>query len=224
VIELHHQQGTPEWLQARAGVLTASDFTLARLKPGAKMTDSQANLAFAKAWERITEKPMERAPAGWAAERGHDMEPFARIAHEAEIRQTVRQVGLVLTDDFKFGASADGLIGDEGGAEYKCFVSPVKLRPILINNDFSTMNDQVQGGLWITRRQWWDMCLFCPDLDLIGQEFQRHRANRDESYIEELESDLWRFMTQIDRFEEILRDKGRKVGKDPRAARSAVPF
>lgn len=217
MIVLHHAQGTEEWLQARAGVLTASDFKLARLAKGAKMTETQANLAFTKAWERITGKPMEKAPAGWAAARGHDLEPFARIAHQAEIGMHIEQVGLILTDDYRFGASADGLIAPDGGAEYKCFVDPAKLRAILIENDFSTMQDQVQGGMWITRRAWWDMCLFCPALEVIGQELQRHRARRDEAYIEELEADLWRFSQQIDRYEEILREKGRKVGKCPPA-------
>jgi len=122
------------------------------------------------------------------------------------------EVGLILTDDFRFGASADGLIDADGGAEYKCFVNPEKLRTILIDNDFSTMQDQVQGGMWITRRQWWDMCLYCPDLEIIGQGLSRHRATRDDDYIEALEQDLIRFDREICRYEEILREKGRNVG------------
>jgi len=66
MIIVHAQQGTPEWLAARAGVVTASDFKLARLAKGAKMTDAQANLAFKKAWERITGKPMEAAGTTWS--------------------------------------------------------------------------------------------------------------------------------------------------------------
>lgn len=212
MIELHHTQGTEEWLMARAGVLTASDFRLARMRQGSKLTDAQANLAFSKAWERITGKPMDKKPAGWAAERGHDLEPFARIAHQAEIGIEVKQVGLVLTDDFLFGASADGFIGKDGGAEYKCFVSPEKLRTILIDNDFSAIEDQVQGGMWITGRKWWDMCLYCPDLEIIGQALTRHRAHRDDDYIDAMVEDLMRFQREITRMENKLRDKGRAVG------------
>ena len=45
------QQGTPEWLAARAGVLTASDFHIARAKAkdGVSLTDAARYLAFTKA-------------------------------------------------------------------------------------------------------------------------------------------------------------------------------
>jgi hypothetical protein len=191
-------QGSPEWHAARAGVITASMFgtARARLKSGADKGDYSAaakDYAFRVAIERISGEALDEGFETWQMRRGHDLEPDARREHENATGLVVQRAGFVLTDDSLFGASADGLIGEDGGSEYKCFVAPEKLRSILIDGDWSDLTDQVQGCLWITGRKWWDQCLYCPALAPAGKNFVRLRVERDDDYIEAMETELLQF-------------------------------
>lgn len=186
-------QGSAEWLGARAGVNTASNFRIMRSRTrSGDYTEQALNLAFGTAIERISEEPINEYHETWQMRRGKELEKDARIAHMGDIGQFVQEVGMVLTDDRKFGASADGWIGDEGGAEYKCLVSPLELRTTIIGHDLQTYMDQVQGNLWLSGRLWWDFCIYCPALKPI-KEFFRWRIKRDDDYIDAMVEDLMEF-------------------------------
>ncbi len=203
-------QGSPEWHAARAGVITASMFRVARekLKTGpnkGQPSSAARNYAFRLAIERISGEPLDEGFETWQMRRGHELEPDARRAHEMHAGVVVEQVGFITTPDGKFGASADGLIGNDGGAEYKCLVSPEALRDTLLGNDISDYTDQVQGGLWLSGRQWWDFCIYCPALAQIGRELSRWRVTRDDDWIEEMERDLIEFERLVCFYEAELR-------------------
>lgn len=202
------QQGTPEWHEARAGVITGSMFATARerLKKSGEPTASARDYAFRLAVERISGQPLDDGFETWAMKRGRELEPEARAAHEAHARVVVEPCGFVTTDDGLFGASADGLILDDGGAEYKCLVSPERLRETLITNDISDYMDQVQGGMWITGRRWWDFCIYCPALAPIGRALSRWRVLRDDNYIDAMVDDLMAFARLVDSYEATLRN------------------
>lgn len=193
-------QGSPEWHEARAGAITASCFNLtrasARLKSGANKGDyneAAKNYAFRLAVERISGTPLDEGFETWQMKRGHELEPQARIEHETQTGLIVEPAGFITTDDGWFGASADGLIGADGGAEYKCLVSPEGLRDVLLNDDIDEFRDQIQGCMWITGRQWWHFGLYCPALANIGKQFYLRQVQRDDDYIAEIEKDLIEF-------------------------------
>lgn len=204
------QQGSPEWHNARAGAITASMFETARkrLKSGPNKGEygsDAKDYAFRVAIERISGQPLDDGFETYQMRRGHELEEAARIAHESETGMLVDLAGFVLTDDRKFGASADGLIDDDGGCEYKCFVAPSKLRSIIVSNDLSGVMDQIQGCLWLTGREWWHFCLYCPALAPAGKELILHHVKRDEEYIAALEQDLIAFERMVCEYEAILR-------------------
>lgn len=201
-------QGSPEWHAARAGVITASMFGTARqrLKKGG-FSAAANDYAFRLAIERISGTALDEGYETWAMRRGHELEPLARMEHEAKTGLLVETAGFVLTDDNAFGASADGLIGTDGGSEYKCLVSPERLRTVLVDGDVSEFQDQVQGCLWITNRLWWHLCLYCPALEPIGKQLQIIEVKRDEDYIDTMVADLLEFKTEVDRIEMALRRK-----------------
>ncbi|MGH8332537.1 MAG: YqaJ viral recombinase family protein, partial [Pseudomonas sp.] len=163
--------------------------------------------AFELAVERIGGKPLDNGFETWQMRRGHELEPEARMEHEIQTGLIVTQVGLVKTDDSVFGASADGFIGEDGGAEYKCFLAPDKLRAFHIDNDASEVVDQVQGCMWITGRKWWHIGMYCPLLKPVGRQLWLQEFKRDDDYIEKLEEDLWQFKLLVDGYEEKLRSK-----------------
>lgn len=254
MIVVNCDQGSPEWHAARAGVITASMFSVARervggLDPRQKRyvdallngeTESAArelagykqaptsdtvrralrgekvgdfssaarDYAFRLAVERISGEPLDEGFETFAMRRGHDLEPAARAAHEIEAGVVVQRCGFVLTDDSVFGASADGLIGEHGGSEYKCLIDPARLRSVLVDDDVSEFQDQVQGCLWLTGRRWWHFALYCPALATIGRALWWREIQRDDEYIEAMESDLLEFRALVDATEQRLRANG----------------
>lgn len=251
MISIVCEQGSSEWHQARAGVITASMFSVARSKVDAldarqqryvdallagkseaeakavagykaapradaisralagekvgRPSEAALDYAFTLAIERFGGGPLDEGFETWTMARGRELEPEARRRHEIETGQVVQRVGFVTTDDGRFGASLDGIIGDVGAAEYKCFVDPRKLRAIHVDGDIGEIRDQAQGGLWITGRRWIDVVLYCPALAPCGKDLWRLRVERDDDYIEAMETDLVEFMRLVDRYEDHLR-------------------
>lgn len=251
MIIIECDQGSPEWHDARAGVITASMFTVARSRTG-RLNDQQQkyvdairsglsekdamasagyksapkaqgiekaiagekvgefseeakNYAFRLAVERISGKPLDEGFQTWQMKRGNELEPMARMEHEIQSGLVVDRVGLVLTDDRAFGASADGFIGEDVGSEYKCFLSPEKLRSFHIDNDASALFDQVQGCMWITGRVRWHVGLYCPALEAAGRQLWWRVFDRDDDYINDLELDIIEFKALVDFYESELR-------------------
>lgn len=210
MILINCAQGSAEWHQARAGCITASMFETARakLKSGSNKgqpTAAALDYAFRLAVERISGEPLDGGFETWQMKRGHELEPEARMEHELQSGLIVQTAGFVTTDDGAFGASADGLINDDGGSEYKCFVSPEKVRAFHIDNDASGIIDQVQGCMWITGRKWWHIGMYCPALEAAGKQLWWRQFERDDNYIEQMEAELWEFKLLVDQYEAKLR-------------------
>lgn len=173
--------------------------------PVGDWSEAAKDYAFRLAIERIGGEPLDEGFETWAMARGRELEPEARAAHEMAAGVVVQPVGLALTDDGAFGASADGFIGSAGGAEYKCLIAPDRLRAVLIDGDLSEFADQCQGGMWITGRDYWHFALYCPALASIGKELWWREWRRDDDYIEKMEADLVQFKALVDETEARLR-------------------
>ncbi len=174
-------------------------------KPVGAPSSAALNYAFNLAVERISGQPLDEGFETWSMRRGNELEPLARMEHEIQSGLFVKRAGFVTTDDGLFGASADGLIDDDGGSEYKCFVSPEKVRSFHIDNDVSDVIDQVQGCMWLTGRKFWHIGLYCPALEPAGKQLWWREFKRDDDYIEKLEEDLWAFKLLVDEYERALR-------------------
>lgn len=169
-------------------------------------SDAAKDYAFRLAVERISGEPLDEGGfSTYAMRRGQELEQDARDAHAFHRDVVVQTAGFVVTADGKFGASADGLIGRDGGAEYKCLIDPARIREIVLSGDIDEFKDQVQGGMWITGRKWWHFCLYCPALASVGKALTVFDVPRDDDYIEALESDLIEFDGLVTRYETALR-------------------
>jgi hypothetical protein len=204
-------QGSPEWHQARAGVITASKVVDARrlvMKTGKNQGGPGAecqNYAFQLALERIAGKPLQDDRfETFAMRRGHELEPDARKAHEA-LGVVVRRAGFVTTEDGRIGASVDGLIDPRGASEYKCLVGAEGLREILVADDLSAFTDQMQTGLLVTERDFMHFGLYCPALEPIGTALTLRLVWRDDTYIKAMQRDLDTFKAMVDEYEGTLR-------------------
>lgn len=173
--------------------------------PCGEWSDASKDYAFRLAIERISGEPLDEGFQTWAMQRGHDLEPDARMEHEMQTGLIVQEAGFITTDDGLFGASADGLIEQDGGSEYKCFINPAKLRRFHIDRDASEVFDQAQGCMWITGRKWWHIGLYCPALAPVGRQLWWKEFARDDNYIEAMEQDLWDFQQLVTSYELTLR-------------------
>lgn len=201
MIFINCQQGTQEWLDSRAGVITASRFSdavsvLSRASAARKAGDPTAaadKYACDLAIERLSRKPYGEPVKAWVLDRGHEMERLARIDYEANTGELVYESGIVLTDDRLFGYSTDGFVGDDGLIEVKTPIDSLKIEAMLLTGDASEYEHQMQGGMWITGRKWCDLIMPIPDL---GFHFKK-RIVRDENFIDEMVDGLMKFSKRV---------------------------
>lgn len=198
---LQLDQGSEEWLTARRGKITGSRLKDARDKlKGGQPSKACLGYAMDVARERIGGSAPSKFQNA-AMRTGTEQEPFARAMYEARTGHMVDEAGFYLSDDAVFGLSPDGLIDDDGVLEIKTMVSSDTLFTAVADGDLSAYMDQCLGYLWLLGRQWVDLVLWAPDLDLMVI----HRINRDEDAIEKLESDLMAFARLVTQYENTLR-------------------
>lgn len=196
------EQGSPEWKQARAGKVTASRAKDARdkLKSGAA-SGKQIAYACQVALERVSGQPADATFENWQMREGHVQEPIARASYERRTGNLVDEVGAFATDDDLFLYSPDGVIDHDGLLEVKTLFSPERIMTIVGNGDVSDFIDQCMFGLWLTGRQWIDLVIWVPSLDHLSIR----RIERDDDYIEAMETDLIAFAKLVTQYENTLR-------------------
>ena len=156
------QQGTDEWLAARLGVPTSSQFSRilspAKLKPSASASGYAHDLLA----EWLTGLQTDTASSAFM-QRGTDLEHRARDWYAVETDTEPVEVGLCLTDDGCVGASPDAMVGDDGLLEIKC---PSAARHIgyLLDGPGNDYTMQIQGQLWVTGRSWCDFLTYNPSI------------------------------------------------------------
>lgn len=199
---LQLDQGSEEWLTARRGKITGSRFKDARDKlKGGQPSKACIGYAMDVARERIGGSAPPKFQNA-AMRTGTEQEPFARAMYEARTGHMVDEAGFYLSDDAVFGLSPDGLIDEDGVVEIKTMVSSDTLFTAVADGDVSAYMDQCLGYLWLLGRQWVDLVLWAPDLDLMVI----HRITRNEEAIETLESDLMDFARMVKKYETTLRE------------------
>lgn len=161
----HLEQGTPEWLEARAGILTASTIgqliTAKTIKPA--MNDRSRGLCQTLIAERITGH-VEPVHPNRAMTRGTLLEPEARRIYAAQTGQDVDEVGFARldTDTYTLGSSPDGLVGETGGIEIKSPSAKVHVATVLSCAIPDYNRAQVQAFLHVTGREWCDFISYYP--------------------------------------------------------------
>ena len=189
------QQGTPEWLAARAGKVTASMISNVLMKPEtAGYRDYQAQLVA----EILTGKPQGSDFTTAAMQFGTETEPLARSAYEADTGFSVDQVGMVIHPTIeRSGASPDGLVGNSGLAEIKCPKVATHLAYLVAGVVPAGYKNQMSWQMACTDRDWCDFVSFRPDLPENLQLFVV-RYQRDAAKIAELESAVVNFLAGVD--------------------------
>lgn len=170
-------QGDDLWCAARVGRITGSNIDALLAPPTTRQSTRKGvvcppgteALEYAEyrqklIVERIYGRAVNNVTTQYMKD-GSDREPFARMIYEAEVQMPVELVGFALHPLWDwFGASPDGLVGDDGGVELKC--------PAEMTHDAYAANldvlvqeykGQVLGNLiCFPEREWWDLASFQP--------------------------------------------------------------
>ena len=188
------QQNTPEWLQARVGVITASGFKHVMAKSAGKAgtaAESKTRQKYLrqKAYEQITGK-MAESFSNAHTERGHVLEPEAIDAYSFMTDADVSRVGFMKRGPI--GCSPDLLVGDAGMAQVKTLLPELMLELLEDGEIPSEHRAQMQGEMLVATRFWSDFIGYCPGLPLFVK-----RMERDEAYIASLEVGLETFLADL---------------------------
>lgn len=200
-------QGSAEWFKARLGIPTASMFSviMAEGRDGGESMTRQQYL-YRLAGEQITGEPAEETFRSRAMERGKEMEPQAVEDYERRTGRAVTRVGFATNfDDLKLcGASADGLVGFDGGIETKT-MRPDLMIPLLVRGArmLPEHRGQVHGNMLVWERDWWDFKVFYP-----GMPDFTVRVEKDETYHRRLLEEVQTFNYELKKLVEQLRNMG----------------
>ncbi len=193
MITLDLAQGSPEWLEARLRIPTASQFkriiTSKKLTYSASASDYVADLLA----EWVSGYPVERG-SSQAMDRGTGMELEGVAWYELQRDVETTPGGFVMRDDRKAGASPDRLVGDDGLLEMKCPMIHTHIGFLL--NPSSLVEEyraQVQGELYVTEREWGDLVSYHPTLPKVLQ-----RVERDDEFQNALHVMLGRFLNELE--------------------------
>lgn len=177
-------QGSESWLQARLGLLTASEVRHI-ITPTLKIADNDKTRAHV--WEIAAQRISQYVEPSYISDdmlRGAEEEILARQEY-AEHFAPVEEVGFVTNDRFGFtiGYSPDGLVGDEGLLECKSRRQRFQIQTIVewyrgtgAPTDFML---QCQTGLLVTERKWIDLVSYSGGLPMIPMRIHADQQIHD---------------------------------------------
>ncbi len=187
------EQRTEEWYAARCGKVTGSRISDVMMAPSTQGYQKYRAQLIA---ERLTGE-VDETPTTAAMQHGIDTEDRARAMYQLETGLIIQEVGFIDHATIEMaGASPDGLVQSEGGAEFKC---PQKEEHIRVCTGGEIKKDyfrQCQWGMECTGREWWDFISFCPMLADEYQLFVR-RIYRDEKAILQINERVEAFLESV---------------------------
>ena len=162
------EQRSPEWYEARRGIVTASAVNRLVTPKTIKVAnnDDSRGLATVLASERIT-GTVEESWINRDMERGILAEPYARAVY-VQHHAPVEEIGFMVRDygTFRLGYSPDGLVGDDGLIEIKAPRPKNHVACVVAGEVPAEYMAQLQTGLLVSGREWCDFIPYVGGLPL----------------------------------------------------------
>lgn len=196
------QQNSLEWLNARAGVVTASEFDNL-LTPKFAIKEGKAVKSYLA--QKVAEKWLGGPLPSFNSidmDFGKILEEEALPTYTLMTGQAIERVAFITRDDGRVGCSPDGLIGERAGIEVKCPRPDTHTKYLLagvLPEDYAV---QVHGSMFVTGRPEWVFCSYSRHFPLFTLTIKR-----DEEIIGQIEKATEDFLVLLDsamkRIEEI---------------------
>ncbi len=184
-------QRSEEWYRARLGHVTGSRFhdIIAMDKSGKKPLASRKTAIVEVTLEILTGSPgpmWTSKATNW----GNEHEAEAREAYEIYAGTLCKEVGFIKHPVHRqVGCSPDHLIGNSGGGEIKCPLTPAVHLETLLHGMPEDHMAQCQGGMWCTGAEWWDFVSYHPKFP-AGMQLYVQRIDRNPAFIREMEDKI----------------------------------
>lgn len=200
------EQGSTEWMIARAGRVTGSCADIVMMKPlpsggeAAGKKDYRLKLAV----ERITGIPQFDDFTSRHMRRGVEMEPLARVLTEQKHGVVFRETGFLRHKHKMIGVSLDGDAGDFSMiCELKCPKSVTHLQYLQAGKLPAAYRWQVIHGLYVTGASY---CIFTSFDDRMPEGLQLFTIEvaAEDLPIKEYAEELDRFLLSVDNLEQKL--------------------
>lgn len=221
-------QGSPEWYRIRSRIPTSSEFHNVITPTTGKLSAARGKYACRILagrllnWQADSLEKVENIAAGRANE------PLAIAALEEIYEVDTRKVGLITSNDLRFGASPDRVahVGRDGESvgvvvEAKCPTIPVQMERLLFGDEGANAErpppykPQRQGHLLIAEADKAIFASFHPQMPLYRVE-----TGRDEPYLAKMRDCLEAFWEELTELEE----NARKLGMFQAFADVRTPF
>jgi hypothetical protein len=193
-------QGTPEWLAARAGNVTASKITdvMAKARNGSqKDSVTRRNYLYQVAAERLSGKPCEDGFKNGHTDRGNELEECGRTGYELLHDVMVEQVGFVLHPSIaNYGCSPDGLVGSDGMIQIKCPIIAIHCQYMTAGEVPAEYVPQMLSEMDTCDREWSDFVSYCKHLPAPLNLFVK-RLYRDDKRIAEIRDAVEQFNAEV---------------------------
>lgn len=202
------EQGSADWFRARMGMATASRFTTVVCESGnARSIEARAKYMRELAGEKVSEELTE-SYTNQFMERGKVLEAEAREAYSIITGNDVAQIGFIVNDGYRAGASPDGLIGKKKAVEIKTAKADILIAHLQEQAKDSKYFPhehlaQTQGNLLVSERDEIDLMIYCKKLPAFITT-----ARRDKKYIPKIEVALRQFNEELDALVEFVRKLG----------------
>ena len=222
-------QRSNEWREARRGYVTASQFKHVLRQPQTKRareagewSESAKSLMDRLVAERISQQHYDT----WCSDdmkRGIEQEPSAFEESRVVLAETMGVTLCEPVDEWAFfehptedwiGASPDGvtagqsfvaLLGDKGVSELKCPRLPRHLKAMRTNNLDDEHEDQIEGQLWVTGREWLCFASYNREMKNIGQSPLWYKiVHVDPAWRENCVPRILEFRDAVDKYEESI--------------------
>lgn len=165
------EQGSDEWLNARCGLLTASEMKLI-ITPTLKIASNDKQRQHL--WELLAQRVTNYVEPHYIGDdmlRGEQDEITARELY-ADRYAPVTECGFITNDKWGFtlGYSPDGLVNDDGLIECKSRRQKYQLQTLVENVPAQTIPDdflmQCQTGSLVSEREWLDFISYSGGLPM----------------------------------------------------------
>jgi hypothetical protein len=185
------KQNTPEWLELRLGIPTASEFGKILTPKTMALSAQSKPYLFRLLGEWMTGQ-QAYSPETDYMQIGHDLEDRAVSAYCLQRECEVEAVGFITRDDGLVGCSPDRLVvGRKGGVEIKTHPAAIgeHVRTMVEGTIDATHKPQTQGQMWLAELDYVDVVSYCGLLPTVII-----REGRDEKYIASLKDAMDSFI------------------------------
>lgn len=198
---------SPEWFDARRGMVTGSNFKTALTPdksknwPGETATKYMLKVAA----ERMGDE--EDEPETWAMRRGSALEPEALEAYCDYMMRDIEPASLIVHDTLPVSCTPDAFVQDRHGrgtVECKCRTAALHAGYIIARRPSDADLWQVQGNLWLSGYDWCDFVSYRPLLRNEEQRLLVMRVYRDEAIITRLALEIPKVCEQVAEMAEQL--------------------